>query len=66
MALDLSRFFKASNPTRTLDLSKEGDRKYYVDFSSVRGTNIINELMIEKQSGIANIETLDRLCAKLF
>ena len=44
MKLDLARFFKASNPTRTLDLSKEGDRKYYIDFSSVRGTDIINEL----------------------
>ncbi len=44
MTLDLSTFFKASNPTRTLDLSKEEDRKYYIDFSSVRGSNIINEL----------------------
>ena len=44
MTIDLSRFFKASNPTRTLDLTKEEDRKYYIDFSSVRGTDIINEL----------------------
>ncbi|MGK7915952.1 MAG: hypothetical protein AB4038_10455 [Prochloraceae cyanobacterium] len=44
MKLDLTRFFKASNPTRTLDLSKAEDRQYYIDFSSVRGTNIINEL----------------------
>ncbi|MDJ0531960.1 MAG: AAA family ATPase [Xenococcaceae cyanobacterium MO_207.B15] len=44
MKLDLARFFKASNPTRTLDLSKAEDLKYYIDFSSVRGSNIINEL----------------------
>lgn len=44
MALNLTRFFKASNPTKTLDQSKEEDRQYYIDFSSVRGTNIINDL----------------------
>ena len=44
MLMDLKRFFKASNPTRTLDLSKPEDNKYYIDFSSVRGSNIINEL----------------------
>ena len=44
MTLDLTRFFKASNPTKTLNLSKEEDRRYYIDFSSVRGSNIINEL----------------------
>jgi len=44
MALDLYKFLKASNPTKTLDQSKEEDRRYYIDFSSVRGTNIINDL----------------------
>ena len=44
MSLDLPTFFKASNPTKTLDLSKEEDRKYYIDFSLVRGTDIIYEL----------------------
>ncbi len=44
MTLDLTRFFKASNPTRTLDLSKAEDRQYYIDISSVRGTDIINQL----------------------
>ena len=44
MELDLAKIFKASNPTRTLDMSKEEDRKYYIDFSSVRGTDIISEM----------------------
>jgi energy-coupling factor transporter ATP-binding protein EcfA2 len=44
MALDLHRFFKASNPSRTLDISKPEDRQYYIDFSAVRGSNLIKEL----------------------
>ncbi len=44
MVLDLRRFFRASNPSKTLNLSNAEDRKYYIDFSSVRGTNIIREL----------------------
>lgn len=44
MALDLHRFFKASNPSRTLDISKPEDRQYYIDFSEVRGSNLIKEI----------------------
>jgi hypothetical protein len=44
MNLDLPRFFKACNPSKTLDMTNEEDRKYYIDFSSVRGGNIIREL----------------------
>ena len=44
MALDLPRFFKASNPSRTLDISKPEDRQYYIDFSEVRGSNLIKEI----------------------
>ncbi|GAB4347457.1 MAG: hypothetical protein Fur0042_13830 [Cyanophyceae cyanobacterium] len=44
MALDLSRFFKACNPAKTLDMGDEGDRKYYIDFAPVRGGKIIGEL----------------------
>jgi AAA ATPase domain len=44
MILDLSRFFKASNPSRTLDISKPEDRQYYIDFSEVRGSNLIKEI----------------------
>ncbi|MEG3968490.1 AAA family ATPase [Microcoleus sp. T2B6] len=44
MAIDLHRFFKASNPSRTLDISQPEDRQYYIDFSEVRGSNLIKEL----------------------
>jgi hypothetical protein len=44
MKLDLPRFFKACNPSKTLDMSNQEDRQYYIDFSSVRGGNIIREL----------------------
>ncbi|MFB2837790.1 P-loop NTPase fold protein [Floridanema evergladense] len=44
MVLDFRRFFRASNPSRNLDLSQFDDQKYYVDFSAVRGTNLIKEL----------------------
>lgn len=43
MALDLQRFYQACNPG-PLVLGKAEDRKYYIDFSSVRGGNIIGEL----------------------
>ncbi|MBD2042904.1 P-loop NTPase fold protein [Microcoleus sp. FACHB-672] len=42
--LDLRRFYAACNPSKTLDLKNQEDRKYYIDFSSVRGGNIIREL----------------------
>ncbi|HBB31215.1 MAG TPA: KAP family P-loop domain-containing protein [Cyanobacteria bacterium UBA8803] len=44
MTLDFQRFFKASNPSKTLDLAKPEDRQYYIDFSPVRGGKIIQEL----------------------
>jgi hypothetical protein len=44
MVLDFRRFFRASNPSRTLDLSQPEDRQYYIDFSAVRGSNLIKEL----------------------
>ncbi|MDY6803176.1 MAG: ATP-binding protein [Cyanobacteriota bacterium] len=44
MTLDLYRFFQASNPAKTLEVAKDDDRQYYIDFSSVRGGNIIEEL----------------------
>lgn len=44
MIIDLSRFYKASNPARTLDLSSPGDRPYYIDFSPVRGGKVTEEL----------------------
>ncbi|NEQ65446.1 MAG: ATP-binding protein [Symploca sp. SIO2D2] len=42
--VNLGPLFRACNPTYTLDLSKESDRRYYIDFTAVRGNNIIREL----------------------
>lgn len=41
MKLDLERFYKACNPSKTLIFSSAEDRPYYIDFSSVRGGKII-------------------------
>ena len=42
--LDLSRFFKAANPALPLDIAKPEDAKYYINFASVRGGRVIDEL----------------------
>lgn len=42
--LDFPRFFKACNPSRTLMVGNAEDRQYYIDFASVRGGKIIEEL----------------------
>ncbi|MTJ53880.1 ATP-binding protein [Anabaena sp. UHCC 0253] len=44
MTFDLTRFYQACNPNKTLDKSKAEDRQYYIDFSEVRGAEIIREL----------------------
>lgn len=44
MTLDLRKFFQATNPSRTLAVENEQDQKYYIDFSSMRGGKIIEEL----------------------
>ena len=41
---ELRAFFNSSNPSRTLDMGNPDDRKYYIDFSSVRGSEMIGEL----------------------
>ncbi|MBD1945375.1 AAA family ATPase [Coleofasciculus sp. FACHB-712] len=43
MTLDLQRFYQACNPS-PLNMGNAEERKYYIDFSSVRGGNIIREL----------------------
>src|SRR5918998_1767047 len=43
MTLDLPRFYQACNPSPLVVGNRE-ERKYYIDFSSVRGGNIIKEL----------------------
>jgi hypothetical protein len=44
MTLDIQTFFQATNPSRTLVVENKDDRKYYIDFSAVRGGPIIEEL----------------------
>ena len=44
MTLDLARFYQACNPSKTLITGNPDDQKYYIDFSPVRGSNIIQEL----------------------
>lgn len=41
--LDLKEFYQACNPS-PLDLRNAQERRYYIDFSSVRGENIIKQL----------------------
>lgn len=42
--LDVRDFFNATNPSRTLNVENAGDRELYIDFSAVRGGQIIQEL----------------------
>ncbi|MEO0542151.1 MAG: ATP-binding protein [Cyanobacteria bacterium P01_A01_bin.105] len=44
MSLDLTRFYRAANPSRPLKIVQPEDRQYYIDFSSVRGGDIVREL----------------------
>jgi hypothetical protein len=43
-ALDLLKFYQLTDPSKTLDCSQPADKKYYIDFSSVRGGHIIAKL----------------------
>jgi hypothetical protein len=44
MTVDLRKFFQATDPGKTLVVENPEDKKYYIDFSSVRGGKIIEEL----------------------
>ncbi|AFZ27885.1 KAP family P-loop domain protein [Cylindrospermum stagnale PCC 7417] len=44
MLLDLERFYQACNPSRPLMIGNAADRRYYIDFASVRGGKIIEAL----------------------
>ncbi|MBW4478086.1 MAG: KAP family NTPase [Tolypothrix brevis GSE-NOS-MK-07-07A] len=44
MLLDLERFYQACNPSRPLMMGNPADRRYYIDFASVRGGKIIEAL----------------------
>ncbi|MEO0825981.1 MAG: ATP-binding protein [Cyanobacteria bacterium J06635_15] len=43
MVLDLSQFYQACSPSKSLSFD-QGDQGYYIDFSPVRGGSIIQEL----------------------
>ena len=44
MTLDAQKFFNACNPSKTLKVEQLEDSQYYIDFSSVRGGNVIQRL----------------------
>jgi hypothetical protein len=44
MTIDLPQFFQATNPSKTLKAGDPLDDRYYIDFSSVRGGTLIEEL----------------------
>ncbi len=44
MTIDLRNFFEATDPSKTLVANNPEDIKYYIDFSSVRGGDIITKL----------------------
>ena len=43
---DLREFFQATNPAKTLVVTNPEDRKYYIDFSEVRGGKVIEDLLV--------------------
>ena len=44
MELNLRKFFRASNPAKTLNFGTIEDRQYYIDFSGVRGGKLIEQI----------------------
>ncbi|PSR15897.1 KAP family P-loop domain-containing protein [filamentous cyanobacterium CCP3] len=44
MAFDSGRFFRACNPSKTLNLNSPADARYYIDVSTVRGSDLVREL----------------------
>lgn len=44
MTLDPIKFFNACNPSKTLKIENREDQQYYIDFSSVRGGNVVQRL----------------------
>ena len=56
--LNLLRFFKACNPSKTLVMGDAADRQYYIDFSDVRGCKIVEEL----QRTITRISPYEPTC----
>ncbi|MEO1068889.1 MAG: ATP-binding protein, partial [Cyanobacteria bacterium J06638_6] len=44
MAINAGQFFRACNPSKTLNLTSPVDEKYYIDFSAVRGSDLVHQL----------------------
>ena len=45
MTIDIRKFYQATNPINTLSVdTSEEDKKYYIDFSSVRGEEVIKKM----------------------
>ena len=44
MTIDIKDFYKATNPARTLVARNMEDQKCYIDFSEVRGEDIISTI----------------------
>ncbi|UJB73256.1 AAA family ATPase (plasmid) [Acaryochloris sp. 'Moss Beach'] len=44
MAPELRQFFRACNPGKTIRFEDPEERQYYIDFSSIRGGEVIEEL----------------------
>ena len=42
--VEIKKFYQASEPNRALRVENSEDHKYYIDFSSVRGGEIISEM----------------------
>ncbi|MEW6494129.1 MAG: P-loop NTPase fold protein [Cyanobacteriota bacterium] len=57
--LDFLNFKRACKPDKTLDIGKDADKQYYIDFSSVRGGEIIEEV---KQIITLSADDDDRTC----
>lgn len=67
MFLDPKKFFNACNPSKTLKIEQPEDRRYYVDFSPVRGGNVIQRLkrtIIQTNSATCQLFTGHIGCGK--
>ena len=47
MNLNVQKFYQATNPLKTLDIKNPEDAQKYIDFSEVRGGQVIEDLKVE-------------------
>ena len=47
MSLNPQQFYQATNPLKTLDIKDPEDAKKYIDFASVRGGQVIEDLKVD-------------------